>query len=83
MEFIEEFDTSLKLWAGGENIAEALFNRDREDVFEFAETMALISRYHFQSKAHPNENFSFVANSSLSGGRHPCSSIEEGVPNFV
>lgn len=72
MDFIEEFETSIKLWGGGD-IIDAISNRPSEDVFEFAETMALISRYHFKSDNKKNENFSFIANSSLSGGTHPCS----------
>lgn len=75
MEFIEEFETSIKLWGEGD-INEALSSADVEDVFEFAETMALISRYHFKDRRQPNENFSFIANSSLSGGRYPCSDLD-------
>lgn len=76
MEFIEEFDQSVKLWTDGDDLIKTLLERDKEDVFEFAETMALISRYHFRSNEKPNENFSFVANSSLSGGRHPCANLD-------
>lgn len=72
MDFVEEFDTAIKLWGDGD-IIEALSESSEEDVFEFAETMALISKYHFSQDSKPNENFSFVANSSLSGGGHPCS----------
>ncbi|WP_026600861.1 hypothetical protein [Methylomonas sp. 11b] len=72
MDFIEEFETSIKLWGDGD-IIESLSSSEADDVFEFAETMALITRYHFNQNQQPNENFSFIANSSLSGGRHPCS----------
>jgi hypothetical protein len=72
MDFIEEFDTAIKLWGDGD-IIEAISESAEEDIYEFAETMALISKYHFTPKGKPNKNFSFVANSSLSGGSHPCS----------
>lgn len=75
MNFSEEFETSIKLWGDGD-IIESLSSADADDVFEFAETMALISKYHFKHNQQPNENFSFIANSSLSGGRHPCSHPE-------
>jgi len=72
MDFIKEFDTTINLWGNGD-IIKAISESSEEDVFEFAETMALISKYHFSEDSKPNENFSFVANSSLSGGSHPCS----------
>lgn len=72
MEFIEEFDTAIGLWADG-NIVKAIHSRSTEDVYEFSETLALIAKYHFQPSTKPNENFSFIANSSLSGGNQPCS----------
>jgi hypothetical protein len=43
MDFIEEFDTAIKLWGDGD-IIEAISESAEEDVFEFAETMALISK---------------------------------------
>jgi hypothetical protein len=72
MDFIEEFNTAIRLWTDGD-IFKSLVERPNDEVYEFAETLALISRYHFKSTDKPNENFSFIANSSLSGGRHPCS----------
>ncbi len=72
MEFIEEFDEALGLWADGD-IVKAIHNSSDKDVYEFAETLALIAKYYFQPSTKLNENFSFVANSSLSGGRQPCS----------
>ncbi|MBU2984910.1 hypothetical protein KO528_06090 [Saccharophagus degradans] len=71
MDFIEEFDDIISLWSNGDPI-EAISNASEDKVFEFAETMALSSRYHFKPESKPNRNFSFIANSSLSGGRHPC-----------
>jgi hypothetical protein len=75
MEFIEEFDTAIRLWTNG-NIVNDIHNRSAKDVYEFAETLALIAKYHFQPSAKPNENFSFIANSALSGGNQPCSYAE-------
>jgi hypothetical protein len=72
MEFIKEFDEAITLWSQGD-IYKAVLNSTEEYVHEFAEVMALISKHHFYITNSPNENFSFVANSSLSGGAHPCS----------
>lgn len=72
MEFIEEFDTALSLWPKGE-LFENLETRPADEVFELAETLALIAKYHFSPEKGPNKNFSFTANSSLSGGSYPCS----------
>lgn len=71
MEFLEEFDQIISLWADGD-LNGAIYNSTNEHLFELAETLALSSRYHFKPTGKPNSNFSFVANSSLSGGRHPC-----------
>lgn len=75
MEFIEEFDTAIGLWTNG-NVADAIHNSSANELYEFAETLALIAKYHFQPSTKPNENFSFIANSSLSGGNQPCSYAE-------
>lgn len=75
IEFVEEFENAMRAWAD-ENIFEALWSRSVEEVFEFAEVMALLSRHYFRSQRKNNNKFSFIANSSLSGGRHPCSALE-------
>lgn len=75
MEFIKEFDEVIRLGIDG-HIEDTLLNADNDYVFEFAETLYLITRYYFGLPEKPNENFSFVANSSLSGGRHPCAAPE-------
>jgi len=72
MDYIEEFETAIKLWADGDLFKE-LIERPNDEVFEFAEVLALITRNHSSSNKRINENFSFIANSALSGGRHPCS----------
>ena len=73
MEFIKEADEAIAIWSDGD-IEGAIFESPEEYVYEFSEVMALISKHHFYSNDLPNENFSFIANSSLSGGAHPCSS---------
>jgi len=76
MDYIEEFETAIKLWPHGdqtEDLIKELAERPNDEVFEFAEVLALISRNHRSPKKLKNENFSFIANSALSGGRHPCS----------
>lgn len=75
MEFIKETDDAISVWSDGD-IVGAVFDSPEEYIHEFLEVMALISKYHFQSSGLPNENFSFIANSSLSGGSHPCSAPE-------
>lgn len=75
MEFLKEYDNAIALWSQGD-IWEAVFDSPEEYVYEFAEVMALISKHHFYSGNLLNENFSFIANSSLSGDAHPCSAPE-------
>ncbi|MEJ1395800.1 MAG: hypothetical protein RPU64_16645 [Candidatus Sedimenticola sp. (ex Thyasira tokunagai)] len=75
MEFIKEMDEAIALWSEGD-IEEAIFNSTEEDFFEFVEVLSLISKHHFYSSSSPNENFSFIASSALSGGSHPCSAPE-------
>ncbi len=75
MDFIDEFNEIISLWLGGDSL-EAISNASADDIFELAEKMALSIRYHFHPDGTPNRNFSFIANSSLSGGRHPCSYSE-------
>lgn len=72
MEFIEEFDTAISLWSKGE-IDKFINKCSNDKIYELVETLSLIAKYHFTPTIKPNENFSFVANSSLSGGSHPCS----------
>lgn len=73
MEFIDEFDDIIAIWSDGDYV-KTVSNEPADKVFELAETMALSTRYHFKHDGLPNRNFSFIANSSLSGGSHPCSS---------
>lgn len=75
MDFLDEFETAINIWGDGKTV-ESVASASSDDIYEFAETLALITKHHFTQKEEPNENFSFIANSSLSGGRHPCSSFE-------
>lgn len=75
MDFIDEFDEVIRLGVNG-NIEGTLLNADDDYIFDFTETLYLITRYYFDVSNKPNENFSFIANSSLSGGSHPCASPE-------
>lgn len=73
-DLVSEMDMAISLWADGADIEEAIFNASKDDLFEFSETLALISRHHSQATAEKNNRFSFTANSALSGGSHPCAS---------
>jgi hypothetical protein len=75
MDFIEEFDTAIRLMTN-DDLFKAVMDGSDDDIFEFSETLALISAHHFNTKQSVNDNFSFTANSSLSGGKHPCSVAE-------
>lgn len=75
MEFIKESDQAIQLWSDGD-ISKAIYSSSNDELYEFAELMALIAKYHFSYDGKPNNNFSFIANSSLSGGRHPCANPE-------
>lgn len=75
MEFIKEMDEAIALWSEGD-IEGAIFNSTEEEFFEFVEVLSLISKHHFYSSSSPNESFSFIASTALSGGPHPCSAPE-------
>lgn len=75
MDFIKETDTAISLWCES-GIESAILKSPEEEFYKFIETMSLIGKYHFHSSDTPNENFSFIANSSLSGGAHPCAAFE-------
>lgn len=74
-ELVAELDTVIRLWADGDIIEKAIFDASKDDLFEFSETVARICRHHTRSETNnKNEQFSFTANSALSGGAHPCAS---------
>jgi hypothetical protein len=75
-DFVDEFDTAISLWIDGNNVEETILAATPENLFELAEVMALICKHHFQKTISRNELFSFTANSALSGGSHPCASID-------
>jgi len=71
MSFNEEFNLPISLFADGD-LAKAIFERSGDDILELTETLTLITRHHFPPQRANASGFTFVANSSLSGGRHPC-----------
>ncbi|MCZ8252255.1 MAG: hypothetical protein O9318_07280 [Hylemonella sp.] len=73
-ELVSEIDTAIRLWCNGRGLEETVLCSTKDEVFEFAEVLMMISRHHCSSLAAKNENFSFTANSALSGGGHPCAS---------
>lgn len=75
-DLVSEMDMAIALWTDGASIEEAIFGASKDELFEFSEVLALISRNHSQLRAGGNEQFSFTANSALSGGSHPCASPE-------
>lgn len=76
MDFIEEFDQSINLWS--QDINTSFENSSPETLYKLIETLSLSIKYHLSPSIldTQNENFSFIANTSLSGGRHPCSYID-------
>ena len=76
MEFVEETNSIIRFWCGDNNLQKSIFENSDEKLFEFVETLALSAKYHFHNHDILNDSFSFVANSSLSGGSHPCSAFE-------
>jgi hypothetical protein len=75
-DLVSELDAAIRLWVSSGNLEESIFGASNEKIFEFSETLVSITRYHAQSGSTKNENFSFTANSALSGGSHPCASPE-------
>ena len=72
MDFTGEFDELIALWSDGD-LEESILERPTDEVLEFVETLSLSSRFHNQGNRIKSSNFTFIANSSLSGGKHPCS----------
>lgn len=75
MDFIKEFDEAIS-FMGSDDLFESLVKVSDDEIYELSQTLALISKYHFKPEKTNNERFSFIANSSLSGGQHPCSAAE-------
>ena len=82
-------NTAISLWLGEQDIETAVFDASTDELLEFANVLLCITRYHCVSNKNVNENFSFTANSALSGGAHPCASPEcrmskiEGLISFA
>lgn len=75
MSFIKEMDAAIALWIKGD-LQAAIFDSSDEELFEFVTNVALISRHYSTPNTQQNENFSFIVNSALSGGMHPCAAFE-------
>lgn len=76
-DFVGEFDHVIDIWSGGQlTLQEAIENADDELIFEFIETLFLITKYYFSTGSSQESPFSFTANSALSGLDTPCASID-------
>lgn len=75
MNFTEEMDLLLGLCTQN-NIIQFVDSLSNESLFELIETIYLSTKYHFPPPSSANENFSFVANSTLSGNTLHCSNIQ-------
>ncbi|NDJ56707.1 hypothetical protein GWD52_06795 [Enterobacteriaceae bacterium 4M9] len=73
MQFTDEMDVIISLWVQDGNLL-SIDNVTPDDLFEFIETLYLTTREHTPSAINNNENFSFIANTALSGGILDCSS---------
>jgi hypothetical protein len=71
-ELVSEMDMAIRLWLGDQEIELAIFDAPPDELSEFADTITCITSHHCRPKKNVNENFSFTANSALSGGAHPC-----------
>ncbi len=76
MDFIEEFDLALSLWTQ-DGVIPFIENISPDTLYELVETLFLSIKYHLSPSfaIKKNKNFSFVANSSLSGKPYPCSDL--------
>lgn len=73
-DLVSEVDMAIALWTDGADLEDAIFKATRDDLFELSEVLYLICRHHSHRRLEKNEQFSFTANSALSGGSHPCAS---------
>lgn len=75
-DLVSELDTAISLWSNNQSIEESIFKASEDELFELSETLACITRYYSRPGTIRNDNFSFTANSALSGGNHPCAAPE-------
>ncbi|WP_395306524.1 hypothetical protein [Enterobacter sichuanensis] len=75
MELIAELDLVISLWSQ-DGIAKSIENSTPDTLFKFIETLYLSTRNHSPYQDKNNENFSFIANTSLSGGATNCASLD-------
>jgi hypothetical protein len=75
MEFIDELDLAISLWMQ-DGVAQSIEKSTPDSLFMLVETLYLITRNQAPCPTTNNENFSFIANSSLSGGVSNCANLQ-------
>lgn len=75
MEFINEMDLIIGLQVQ-DGVIPSIDSLSPDALYEFLESLYLSTRYHLSLPVNDNENFSFIANSSLSGGASNCANLE-------
>lgn len=75
MEFIDELDLVISLWMQ-DGVAQSIEKSTPDTLLKLIETLYLSTRHHSHPQVKNNENFSFIANTSLSGGASSCANLE-------
>ncbi|MEZ9627450.1 hypothetical protein [Aliivibrio fischeri] len=76
-DFVDEFDAAIDIWSEySNNLEDAIVHASDELIFEFIETLFLVTKYYFSTGNSQESPFSFTANSALSGLDSPCASLE-------
>lgn len=75
MEFIDELDLTISLWMQ-DGVAQSIEKLTPDSLFMLVETLYFITRNQVSCPTTNNENFSFIANSSLSGGVSNCANLQ-------
>ncbi|MFP1984439.1 hypothetical protein ACLEE6_08720 [Lonsdalea quercina] len=75
MEFIKELDLIISLWIQ-DGVAQSIEKSTPDALFNFIETLYLSTKNNSQPQLKNNENFSFIANTSLSGGASSCANLD-------
>jgi hypothetical protein len=75
MDFIKELDLIISLWIQ-DGVAKSIEKSTPDTLFKFIETLYLSTKHHSYPQLKNNENFSFIANTSLSGGASSCANLD-------
>ena len=75
MEYIKELDLIISLWIQ-DGVAQSIEKSTPDNLFKFIETLYLSTKNNSAPQLQHNENFSFIANTSLSGGASSCSNLD-------